>query len=104
MHSVDRVLEDPGIHPDARWTLLLDFSTAFISVNCEVLFREVRTRLPSMSAWIECCYRSHPLLTLGSSTIYSCCGIQQGDPLGPLGFALALLPIIEKVKKRCLAS
>ena len=29
MHCVDCVLEDPGIHPDARWTLLLDFSNAF---------------------------------------------------------------------------
>ncbi|CAI8020295.1 hypothetical protein GBAR_LOCUS12142, partial [Geodia barretti] len=26
----------------------------------------------------------------------SCCGVQQGDPLGPLAFALVLHPIIEK--------
>ena len=63
MHSVDRVLEDPGIQPDARWTLLLDFSNAFNSVSREVLFREVRVRLPSMSAWIECCYSPQSLLT-----------------------------------------
>ena len=37
---------------------------------------------------------------LGSSTIYSCCGVQQGDPLGPFGFALALHPIIEKVREK----
>ena len=43
-HSVDRVLEDPGIQPGARWTLLLDFSNAFNSVSREVLFREVRAR------------------------------------------------------------
>ena len=48
MHSVYRVLEDPGIHPDARWTLLLDLSNDFVSR--EMLFRDVRTRLPSMSA------------------------------------------------------
>ena len=29
-------------------------------------------------------------LHLGNLTILSCCGVQQGDPLGPLGFALAL--------------
>ena len=100
VNSVDRVLEDPGIQPDTRWTLLLDFSNAFNSVSREVLFREVRARLPSMSAWIECCYSPQALLTLGSSTIYSCCGVQQGDPLGPLGFALALHPIIEKVREK----
>ena len=33
-------------------------------------------------------------------TLLSCCGVQQGDPLGPLGFALALQPIVEKVKKK----
>ena len=32
-------------------------------------------------------------------TILCCCGVQQGDPLGPLGFALALQPIIEKIKR-----
>ena len=26
------------------------------------------------------------------------CGVQQGDPLGPLGFALALHPIIERIQ------
>ena len=72
----------------------------FNSVSREVLFREVRARLPSMPAWIECCYSSQPLPTLGSSTIYSCCGVQQGDSLGPLGFALALHPIIEKVREK----
>ena len=100
VHSVDRVLEDPGIQPDAHWTLFLDFSNAFNSVSREVLFREVRAHLPSMSAWIECCYSPQPLLTLVSSIIYSCCGVQQGDPLGPLGFAFALHPIIKKVREK----
>ena len=61
MHSVGHVLEDPGIHPDTRWTLLLDFSNAFNTVSCEVLCREVRAHLPSMLAWIECCYTPQPL-------------------------------------------
>ena len=30
---------------------------------------------------------------MGEHTILSCCGVQQGDPLGPLGFALALQPL-----------
>ena len=54
VHSVNRVLEDPGIHPVAQGTLLLDFSNAFNSVNREVLFREVSACLPSISVWIEC--------------------------------------------------
>ena len=46
-----------------------------IFVSHGVLFREVRARLSSMSAWIECYYGPQPLLTLGSSTIYSYCGV-----------------------------
>ena len=30
--------------------------------------------------------------------ILSRCGVQQGDPLGPLGFALTLQPIVERIK------
>ena len=56
-------------------------------------------RIPSMAAWLESSYGSQPHLHLGEHTILSCCGVQQGDPLGPLGFALSLHPIIEKIKE-----
>ena len=39
------------------------------------------------------------LLHIGSHIIHSCCGVQQGDPFGPLGFALALHPVIERIKR-----
>ena len=63
------------------------------------MFREVRDRIPSMAAWMESCYMDQPFLRLGEHTILSSCGVQQGDPLGPLGFALILQPIIEKIKE-----
>ena len=47
---------------------------------------------------MECCYGSQPILRYGSYSISSQCGVQQGDPLGPLGFALALHPIIERIQ------
>ena len=50
-----------------------------------------------MAAWTECCYGSQSLLHLGSHIIKSCCCVQQGDPLGPLCFALALHPIVERI-------
>ena len=99
VHSVTSVQEDVSVPPDDRCTLLVDFSNAFNSVDREGMFRVVRARIPSMAAWLECCYGSQPLLHLGERTILSCCGVQQGDPLGPLGFALALHPIIEKIKE-----
>ena len=63
-----------------------------------MIFKEARSRIPSLSTWLEFCY-SHPsLLHFGDHTINSICGVQQDDPLGPLGFALTLHPIIENVK------
>ena len=100
VHAVSRVQEDADIPPEDRWTLLLDFSNAFNSVNREAMFKEVRARIPSMAAWMESCYGAQPILHLGPHTILSCCGVQQGDPLVPLGFSLALLPIIEKIQEQ----
>ena len=80
--------------------LLVNFSNAFNSVSCQVLFEEVRSQIPSLSAWMECSYGSQPILLLNNQSILSCCGVQQGDPLGPFGFSLALHPIVRKIKEQ----
>ena len=49
---------------------------------------------------MESCYSCHPLLHLGKDVIHSCCGVQQGDPLGPPGFSLTLRPIVERIKAK----
>ncbi len=62
------------------------------------MFEEIRARIPSLAPWMESCYGAQPILHLGKEKILSCCGVQQGDPLGPLGFALTLQPIVERIK------
>ena len=99
VHVVNCVIEDPNINHNEMWTLLLDFSNAFNSFSRQKLFKEVRAYIQSMAAWIECCYSVQPLLHLGDRTIFSCSGVQQGDPLGPLAFALTLHPIIQRIKR-----
>ena len=64
------------------------------------MFWEFRQHVPSLSPWIESCYSGQPNLLLGEHSIRSCCGVQQGDPLGPLGFALVLQPVIERIKEK----
>ena len=98
VHAVRDIFDDHGITPSHKWTLLLDFSNAFNSVDRGEMLKEVRSRIPSLSPWLEFCYSSPSLLHFGSHTINSCCGVQQGDPLGPLGFALAVHPILEKIR------
>lgn len=63
------------------------------------LYQFVRSHTPSISAWIESSYGSRPFLHLGDRLIRSSCGVQQGDPLGPLAFSLALQPITEQIKR-----
>ena len=47
---------------------------------------------------MESCYSCQPILHLSQDSILSCCGVQQGDPLGSLGFALTFQPLLEKLK------
>ena len=62
------------------------------------MFAEIRHHIPSLSAWMESYYACQPFLLLGTDSIRSCVGVQQGDPLGPLGFTLTLHPLIEKIR------
>ena len=66
------------------------------------MFQEVTSRIPSMAAWVESCYGSHPLLYLGDQKIFSCRGVQQGNPLGPLCFTLTLHLIVEQIRREVL--
>lgn len=99
LHSVMSVHGDTSIPSDHKLTLLVDFSNAFNSIDRATMFHEVRSRLPSITSWMECSYGSQPSLLLDNRPILSCCGVQQGDPLGPLGFALVLHSVIEKIKE-----
>ena len=98
VHAVRSVIQDPDIPPESRSCLLLDFQNAFNNIGRQHIFGEVRSRLPGLAAWMECCYGTQPILHFGDYTILSQCGVQQGDPLGPLAFGLALHPIVEKIK------
>ena len=97
VHGVSRLLSSSSA--DHCWVLLLDFSNAFNSLNREAMFREFRQHVPALSAWMESCYSSQPNLLLGNHTIQSCQGVLQGDPLGPLGFALTLQPIVCRIQE-----
>jgi len=83
---------------DQYWALQLDFSNAFNSISGVEMFAEFGKHLFSLSPWIESCYSDQLFLLLGLELIHSCSGVQQGDLLGPLAFALTLQPIVTKIQ------
>ena len=72
----------------------VDFSNAFNCVNRQAFLEQCRHHFPGLSRWAEWCYVQPSNLYFGTKTIVSERGVQQGDPLGPLFFSLALQPLL----------
>lgn len=100
LHSVNRLLELQGTQPHMSM-LLIDFTNAFNLVDRTTLIREVRNRCPSISKWVEFCYAKPARLYYCDAILSSSQGVQQGDPLGPLLFALTLHPLVKKIASQC---
>lgn len=59
--------------------------------------RRCERQLPGLTPWVDFCYTRPSKLLFGSRTISSESGVQQGDPLGPLLFVLALQPLLQQL-------
>lgn len=70
--------------------LSLDMENAFNLVERDVFLEECRKELPEVSAFAEWCYGAPTRLLFAGNEVESRTGVQQGDPLGPLLFCLAL--------------
>ena len=91
----DRHREDPS-----SVLAKIDFSNAFNCVDRQTFLEQCRHHFPGLSRWAEWCYSNPSNLFFGQEIISSERGVQQGDPLGPLLFSLALQPILHLVNER----
>ena len=79
----------------------IDFSNAFNSVDRDAIAKKVSQHFPLLKTWFTLCYgKPSQLLVHGQPPISSARGVQQGDPLGPFFFSLALQPILQAVSSR----
>ncbi|KAJ0843465.1 putative reverse transcriptase domain, exostosin [Helianthus annuus] len=100
LHSANRFLNE--YHQDGSLAMLtVDFSNAFNLVDRTALLCEVRKRCPSISTWVDFLYGQPARLYVRDEFIWSTTGVQQGDPLGPLLFALVLHPLVHRIRDRC---
>ena len=94
VHSARRYLQT--LEPD-HIMVKLDFANAFNSLHRSKMLLAIKDHLPELYAF---CYSSYSLpshLYFGSFIISSQEGPQQGDPLGPLLFCLAISPLLNSL-------
>ena len=82
-----------------RVVVTLDIENAFNSVDRSAILSSVRRVLPCLAPWADFCYRNDSVLFADEHRIGSACGIQQGDPLGPALFAIALQDAIRRARE-----
>ena len=66
-------------------------------VSRQAVLDECATFFLELLPWVSWCYGTHPLLWHPLGQISSESGVQQGDPLGPLLFALVLQKLVSSL-------
>ena len=77
--------------------LQVDMKNTFNLVSRQVILDECASFFPELLPWASWCYGKHSALWHPLGRVSSESGVQQGDPLGPLLFALMLQTIISAV-------
>ena len=75
----------------------VDMTNAFNLVSRQAVLDECSAFSPEILPWVSWCYGSHPELWHPMSHLSSQSGVQQGDPLGPMLFALVLHKLISTI-------
>ncbi|XP_026433389.1 uncharacterized protein LOC113330794 isoform X1 [Papaver somniferum] len=100
LHSVNRILDEKR-NLNSMSMLLVNFRNDFNLVDRSSMLCAVRLKCPSLYRWVEFCYASPAKLYYGTSILSSSQGVQKGDSLGPLIFALTLHAIVLKISQQC---
>lgn len=79
---------------------LLDVKNAFNSVDRETLLNEIKVHVPEIYNFLLQCYHCPSKLVHKNHEILSAMGCQQGDPLGPAIFSLAINSVIHSLHSK----
>ena len=93
-HSCQRYIENPD--SIQKIMLKVDFRNALNTIRRDVVIRKVESIVPQALPLVWQSYSEASFLFHGSDTLMSEEGVQQGDPLGPTLFSLAIQDIVER--------
>ena len=80
--------------------LKIDFRNAFNLIDRDAFVKSSCNMFPGLSKWTMWCYGSPSVLLYDHEHIInSTCGVQQGDPLGPLYFCCGLAGLVSEIAK-----
>ena len=68
----------------------VDVRNAFNTIRRDVILARIHERCPEVYPMAYQAYHLPTPLHIGDQTVSSASGVQQGDPLGPAAFALAV--------------
>ena len=81
--------------------LKIDFTNAFNMIDRRIFLSEIAAHFPEIYNWVHLCYAHDSILNYDGHEIISSCGVQQGDPLGPLLFAFGLSKLTSQINEHC---
>ena len=94
VHAVRRFLQSM---PEDHALIKLDFKNAFNCINRSRFLSEVHSIIPEIFHFCYLSYSGSSMLKYNDHIIESMVGVQQGDPLGPLLFNLAIHPLLKSL-------
>ena len=77
--------------------LKIDFQNAFNECSRQVILDQIASHFSELFAWTQWCYGCASELQFGPHRILSTSRVQQGDPMGPLLFSLALCHLLDDI-------
>jgi len=97
VHLARHIFERHSMDPN--WVKVkVDLSNAFNLISRAQILAMVHKHLPELYHWVEWCYADDTHLVYGDFILKSREGVQQGDPLGPLLFALVIHTVLSRIK------